>query len=51
MEKQREKLTKCYYNTEAVGSYGGIQPLAKKTKVQPEVVKSWQNGVKWGKMG
>ena len=41
MEKQRDKLSKRYYDTEAVGSYGGIQPLAKKTKVQPEVVKSW----------
>ena len=36
-----KKLDKTYYNTKAVGSFGGIQPLSKKVRVKPEKVKDW----------
>ena len=41
MGKQEKTLHSNYYNIRSVGSYGGIQPLAKKTKVKPERVKAW----------
>ena len=41
MAKKRDKLVSSYYDVKGVGSYGGIRPLAKKTKLKPEKVKEW----------
>ena len=45
MGKQRviskKKLVNTYYNHKSVGSYGGVNALAKKTKTKPEKVKEW----------
>lgn len=41
MGKQEKKLSSSYYDVEGVGSYGGVRPLSKKTKIKPERVKDW----------
>ena len=41
MGKREKNLTATYYNVRHVGSYGGILPLSKKTKIKRETVKSW----------
>ena len=50
MTKQRRKsstqavLTKNYYNVKDVGSYGGVRPLARKTKLRSREVRNWLSG-------
>ena len=41
MRKQESKLTSAYYDIKGVGSFGGIQALAKKTKVKRKQIKEW----------
>ena len=36
-----KKLNKTYYDIKAIGSLGGIHPLAKSVKIRPEKVKDW----------
>ena len=41
MRKQSKQLSTAYYDIGGIGSYGGIQPLSKKTKVPPPKIKEW----------
>lgn len=41
MGKREDKLSDSYYDIKAVGSYGGIRPLTRKSKVQSKHVKRW----------
>ena len=41
MRKQESKLTSAYYYIKSVGSFGGIQALAKKTIVKWKQIKEW----------
>ena len=41
MRKPSKRLSTSYYDIGGVGSYGGIQPLSKKTKVPLPQVKKW----------
>ena len=40
MRKRESKLTSAYYDIKGVGSFGGIEALAKKTKVKRNKLKS-----------
>ena len=41
MRKRESKLSSAYYDVKAVGSFGGIQALAKKTKRNQKQIKEW----------
>ena len=41
MRKRESKLSSAYYDIKGVGSFGGIQALAKKTKGNQKQIKDW----------
>ena len=41
MRKRESKLSSAYYDIKGVGSFGGIQALAKKTKGNKKQIKDW----------
>jgi transposase InsO family protein len=41
MGKQDKRLEKNYYDIRGIGSYGGVHPLSRQSKLKPDDVKQW----------
>ena len=41
MRKRERQLASTYYDVKGIGSFGGIQPLAKTSKVKAKQAKAW----------